>query len=94
MSTPDLPIGDTPKPPAFGCVVYIRNADGGVTARVANLDGLEVRAANEREALGRLVPLFRAKVSEMTEQGTEIPWIEPPSPKRDDEQRRFLPVHL
>lgn len=90
----DLPIDDSPKPPAFGCIVYVRKTATGVSARVANLNGLVIESANEREALGKLVPLFREKVAQMTEQGVEIPWIDPPVSKEEDEQRRFLPVHL
>ncbi|MEM9643825.1 MAG: hypothetical protein AAF989_02430 [Planctomycetota bacterium] len=90
-----LPIQGKPDTPAFGCLVYVcKNETGGVHARVANLAGLEIDAASERDALGKLVPVFRSKVAALLEAGEEIPWLDPPSPKRDDEQKRFLPVHL
>ncbi len=95
MSNPDspqLPIGE--KPPAFGCLVYIKKTKAGVTARVANLDGIEIEASDERAALGKIVPAFRAKVAEQMESGGDVAWIDPPSAKADDEQKRFLPVHL
>ncbi|TWT54752.1 hypothetical protein Pla22_24040 [Rubripirellula amarantea] len=89
-----LPIGDQP-PPAFGCIVYVRALDGGkVAARVMNLDGFEVEASNEREAMSKLVPLFRTRVKEMHESGEEIPWIESYRAPDEGEVKRFLPVHL
>lgn len=95
MSTKDasLPIGADP--PAFGCVIYLSRRDsGGVHARVANLEGLAIDAADERSALGKLVPMFRERLAAFVEKGEEIPWIKPPSQKLDGETKRFLPVHL
>jgi len=81
--------------PVFNCIVYVSPSDGGgVRARVANLAGLEFSAASEREAFGKLVPAFKKRVSELMQSGTEIPWIEPPSPAEPGEQMRFVPVHL
>ena len=81
--------------PVFSCVVYVsKNAAGDVHARVANLAGLECDAASEREALSKLVPAFKQFVSELTASKSPIPWIEPPSPRADDEQVRLIPVHL
>ncbi|MEO8494071.1 MAG: hypothetical protein ABI614_03305 [Planctomycetota bacterium] len=81
--------------PVFSCVVYVaKNASGGVHARVANLAGLECDAGSEREALSKLVPAFKQRMTELAASNTPIPWIEPPSPKRVDEQVRLVPVHL
>lgn len=81
--------------PVFSCVVYVaKNASGGVHARVANLAELACDAASEREALSKLVPAFKQRMAELTASNTPIPWIEPPSPKADDEQVRLIPVHL
>ncbi len=81
--------------PTFGCIVYVSSSiDGRVRARVANLCGLAVEAATERDALSQLVPLFRQHVRSRLESGGAIEWIEPPLPIGDGEKKRFLPVHL
>ncbi len=81
--------------PVFSCIVYVSPAvDGGVHARVANLSGLECTAANERAALGKIIPAFKQRVSELLQSGHPIPWVEPPSPAEPGEQPRFVPVHL
>jgi hypothetical protein len=81
--------------PVFSCVAYLfKNPSGGVHARVANLAGLECDAGSEREALSKLVPAFKQRVTELTASNTPIPWIEPPSAKTEHEQVRLIPVHL
>lgn len=81
--------------PVFNCIIYVSpDADGSVRARVANLPGLECSAASERAALGKLIPAFKQRVSELTQNKLPIPWIEPPSPAQPGEQKRFIPVHL
>lgn len=81
--------------PVFSCIAYLSQKQAsGVHARVANLAGLECDAASEREALSKLVPQFKQRVAELTASKKPIPWIEPPSPKQDDEQVRLIPVHL
>jgi hypothetical protein len=96
---PKLPIDSTrspvPEVPAFGCIVYVRPVSAGrVIARVANLAGIEIEAANERDALTKIVPLFKSVVQGHLHSETTIPWIDPPSPIGENEQKRFLPVHL
>ncbi len=92
-SNQPLPIGE--RPPAFGCIVYIRrHPSGGVAARVANLPGLAVDAADERSAIRQLVPMFRQRVAAASEAGQPSPLIEPPEPIGPGEVKRFLPVHL
>ena len=81
--------------PVFNCLVYVGPLpDGGVRARVANLAGLQVAASNERQALSRIVPAFKQRVSEFMNAQSEIPWIEPPLEPEPAEQTRFIPVHL
>ena len=81
--------------PVFSCVVYISPARvGGVHARVANLYGIEATAANEREALAKVVPLFKQRIAELMGSGKEIPWLEPPAEIAPEEQERLVPVHL
>ena len=89
-------IGDSSAPvPVFSCIVYLSSSSGpGVRARVANLEGLECRAATEREALNRIVQAFKRRVSELIQGETPIPWIEPVAEPEPDEQKRFIPVHL
>ncbi|MEM9588307.1 MAG: hypothetical protein AAGA03_13575 [Planctomycetota bacterium] len=94
---PQLPLSgqsDQPSVPSFQCIAYLRQLqDGGVSIRVANLDGLQCTAASERDALAKLIPKFKSKVQDYMQQGT-VPWIDPPSAKDADEARRIIPVHL
>jgi len=81
--------------PVFTCLVYVSpDAGAGVRARVANLSGLECTAASEREALGKIVSVFKQRVSDLMHSEISIPWIEPPTPAEPGEQIRFIPVHL
>lgn len=81
--------------PVFNCLVYVGpSPDGGVRARVANLPGLQVEATSERQALTRIVPAFKQRVSEFLHAQSAIPWIEPPLEPAEGEVTRFIPVHL
>ena len=81
--------------PVFNCIVYIcPDSGGGVRARVANLPGLECKAASERDALSKIVPAFKQRVGELMRSNTPIPWIEPPASAESDEATRHIPVHL
>ncbi len=81
--------------PVFNCVVYVaQGTDGRVRARVANLADLRCDAASEREALAKLVPAFKQRISAWTAESTPIPWIDPPVAAEAGEQSRFIPVHL
>jgi hypothetical protein len=81
--------------PVFNCLVYVlRDPSAGVRARVVNLAGLECTAATEREALGKLVPAFKQRISELIQNQQLIPWIDPPPPLDSGEQQRFIAVHL
>lgn len=96
---PKLPIdhqsSDAPEVPSFGCLVYVRPLPGGrIAARVANLAGIEMEAASERDALTKIVPQFKKTIQEHLQSQTAIPWIDPPSPIAEGEQKRFLPTHL
>jgi hypothetical protein len=80
--------------PAFGCLVYVVDVDGGVRARVANLAGIEVTAESERGALAKITAEFKRRVSEALGRGETIAWIDPPVDSEPGERRRFVPVHL
>ncbi len=88
ITNPDAPV------PAFTCLVYIANVDGKITARVANLEGIEASGSSERDVLGKIVPAFKKRVAELISGGEAIPWIDPPEPPRGGEQKRIVPVHL
>ncbi len=92
---PELNLADSSGAvPAFACIVYVSKTANGTRARVGNFPDLERVGANERDALGKIVPEFKKRISELITAGKEIPWIDPPSPLQPDEQKRFLPVHL
>ncbi len=84
----------TPAPPAFNCHVYlVPQDDGKIMAEVANLAGISMVAANERDALRQVVALFKAEIAKQLAAGAEIPWREPPPPP-ENAVERFLPMHL
>jgi hypothetical protein len=80
--------------PTFACIVYVAQTADGIRARVANLPDLQCTGNTEREVLGRIIPAFKQRIAQCLTAGEEIPWIEPPLPIGDDEQKRFVPVHL
>ena len=81
--------------PTFACIVYLEDkVAGGVHGRVANLEGVEADGTSERDVLAKIVPAFKALVSDALAQGDPIPWIEPPAEPGDGERKRFVPVHL
>jgi hypothetical protein len=80
--------------PAFTCIVYVSRANGEVSARVANLDGIQAAAASERAVLAKVIPAFKKRVSDLLSGGEEIPWIDPPETPLEGEQKRIVPVHL
>ncbi len=81
--------------PVFNCVVHVlRNENGTVNARVANLPNIACTASSERDALARIVKEFKQVIKQHSEQASPIPWIEPPSLKEANEQSRLIPVHL
>lgn len=85
----------TPPVPAFTCLVYVhKNEDGTVTGRVANLAGIEASGAGERDVLVKLTREFKSRVSKLLSDGQDIPWIDPPSAKLENEQIRSIPMHL
>lgn len=81
--------------PVFTCIVYLlRNEDGTVQGRVANLPDLAYIASNEREAMAKIVKEFKLRIQQSLADGSLIPWIDPPSPNLPEEQVRLIPVHL
>ncbi|MBA62911.1 MAG: hypothetical protein CMJ76_11155 [Planctomycetaceae bacterium] len=80
--------------PTFNCIVHVSSTPEGVRARVANLNGIEFVARDERTALSKIVPTFKATLEQLLSDNAEIPWQEPPHPANDDEQTRYIPVHL
>ncbi len=79
--------------PTFGCVVYVSRTESGVLAQVMNLEGIQSTGASERDALSKLVPVFKQRVGELVQNGDTIPWVDPPALK-DGQQKRFIPIHL
>lgn len=93
--------GDTsPTVPVFSCIVYVcKTADGTIRGRVANLAGdapTEISATgnSERDVLLNATREFKACVLAMHEESQDIAWIDPPLPPLENEQVRFVPVHL
>ncbi|WP_233903172.1 hypothetical protein [Stieleria maiorica] len=92
---PGLPIGiDPANVPAFGCIVYFAREGDVFRGRVANLAGIEVTAASQREMLGQIVARFKSAVSDSLGKDETPAWIDPPAAKQAGESKLFLPVHL
>ena len=85
-----------PDVPVFNCLVIVspRDAEGLITARAAELAGMEGRGKSEREALAQVVSQFKDFVSRRYAAGDEIPWLQPPLTPPPGEQQRFIAVHL
>ena len=79
--------------PVFNCRVFVRN-DGGCRARVANLAGIEVTAASEREAIQGIVRQFKQLMAKYAAEKQSPPWLDPELTIEDGEQERLIPVHL
>ena len=93
--------GDSkPTVPVFSCIVYVcKTADGTIRGRVANLagdDSAEISATgnSERDVLLNVTREFKARVMAMHGKNQEFAWIDPPPPPLENEQVRFVPVHL
>lgn len=90
-----LPIeSGEPTVPAFGCIVYLSHQGDVIRGRVANLEGIQATASNQRELLGQIVAQFKSAVTSGMADGGTPNWIDPPAEKREDEKKVFLPVHL
>ena len=98
------PLGITgasrPTVPVFSCIVYVcKTAGGMISGRVVNLsvgDSGEIRASgnSERDVLLKVTREFKSRVLKMHGENQEITWIDPPQPPLENEQVRFVPVHL
>ncbi len=98
------PLGITgaskPTVPVFSCIVYVcKTADGTIRGRVANLAGddsgeISARGNSERDVLLNVTREFKSRVVKMKVENQEIAWIDPPQLPLENEQVRFVPVHL
>ena len=96
--TGKLPVSERTAPvevPVFSCLVYIStDADGTVNARVANLAGIAVTAADERACLRQIVSQFKQAMQLAHESGQPIPWLTPTPEAPQGAATRLIPVHL
>jgi hypothetical protein len=89
-----------PLVPVFSCIIYVCKAeDGTISGRVANLaggDAGEIRASgnSERDVLLKVTREFKSRVSQLHGDLQEIPWIDPPQRPLENEQVRYVPIHL
>jgi hypothetical protein len=82
--------------PVYNCPAYISRPDasGQVNVRCATLPEVTAFGTNQREALGRLVLLFKQTVVGYRTAGLEIPWQEPPLSAEAGESSVYIAVHL
>lgn len=82
--------------PVYNCIVYLspKDQDGQVSCRCANLEGLTVVAATERDALQAIVRAFKERAAQAQEAGAPIQLIDPPPEPDEGESIRYLAVHL
>lgn len=82
--------------PVYNCRVIVSSADaaGNVRVRAAELAGLEILAASQREALQKLVPEFKRRLSDYAAKSEEIPWMKPGEAPQPGERELFIAVHL
>ena len=90
---PDI-VPSVPDVPVFNCVVHLTtDGQGQVFAKAANLAGVECHGIHQRDAISKLVPLFKARVAELHNSGEPIPWIDVETPTPET-QVLLIPVHL
>lgn len=80
--------------PVYNVVIFVKYADGGVEARVANLPDLQFRGSSEPTVLKQVVTQLKQRLAEWHAAGEKIPWIDPIPEPADGEQQRWVPVHL
>ena len=80
--------------PVFNCHVILRQLDGKVYAKTANLAGIEAEGTSERDVLMAITRQFKDAVKSHHDSAGDIPWIEPPAKANAEEYERFIPVHL
>lgn len=93
---PLIPDSDDSSVPVYSCQIILSqpDADQQIVGRVANLGGISVSGATERDVLMQITKIFRAQVTTLREEKMPIPWIDPPEEPGPGESVRFLPIHL
>lgn len=82
--------------PVFNCVVILSAATGNgrLRGRVANLPDIVAEGNSERDVLIQLTKRFKQTIQDYTVRKQEVPWQNPPAQPGQEEQQRFIPVHL
>lgn len=89
-------VGPAESVPVFNCRVIVSPSDaaGQVTACAAELEGLSAQGASEREALQKLVAVFKSRLTELVATKQEIPWVRPGMSAAAGQRELFIAVHL
>lgn len=82
--------------PVFNCVVILSPVPDSsrLRGRVANLGEIFAEGNTERDVLIQLTKKFKAVVQEYVQNKSDIPWVNPPESPGENEQQRYIPVHL
>lgn len=82
--------------PVFDCHVILSFSDAPqtVTARVAKLPGIIGTGGTERDALLDVVRKFKEQMQAYVDKNETPPWLDAALTPSDDEQERWIPVHL
>ncbi len=82
--------------PVFDCQVILSAPDssGQLTGRVAALPDVTASGPTERDVLIRIVSEFKARLRQHLEADEPIPWLAEPETPGENEQQRWIPVHL
>ncbi len=82
--------------PVFNCHVILSAPDsaGKITARTANLNGIEVAGTTERDVLTAVMKKFKATIQQYADNDQTIPLKNPPDAPQPGEVERFIPDHL
>jgi hypothetical protein len=87
-------IGDAETVPVFSCQILVSQESGNVVAESANIAGIRVTAKNEREALRAVVTELKALLKDYQDRSEKIPWLDPATEPNDQQQVRFMALHL
>jgi hypothetical protein len=89
----DVPDAGTPY--VYSLTVLVQQLPTGeLTARAANLEVADVRAASIRGALSQMVAGSKSFIAHRLAQGAPIPWIDPPLVATEKESQFLVPLHL
>ena len=80
--------------PVYNCRVWLCGAEGTFVARAAELADIEAEGRSQREALQKIVALFKETIARHRAADEPIPWLVVPHSGEEGEREFWVAVHL